>query len=804
MTDERSDTADPSGTPSLAVPRPGGSARTGTLLGVGQPTARSPHPEAPRAPLRASDLPGMIVAGKFALLRLVSWDGTSETFEAEDTLMGRRVSIRLIKRDHAGNQEVLHRFRRDAQTWALAAHPSVASVFEVGRRSDNSLYVVHELLTGPTLEGYLAERLGRIDEAEACEIVRSLAGALAAAHAQGLVHQNVRLSTVVLSRAPYAPLLPKLSDFRATAPGADPRGDVAALGSVLCELVCGESPHNTELEACLLAMASVGARAEVIDLVRRCLLVELAERPEMRAMHEELVRLTDGPLPFQATPVPRRAALVAEPSPTEITDADIEEVLEIPSDEPSVELVDEDVGDAIKTGNRAAPRLELDGDWMRGTAEVDSDFARPVTPTAVADRAANAAQRALRVNALQDALLYVEEGRRSGATGEQRGQLLLVQTIAELWLGHYEQSERAAIEAMEMLPEGAIPWHAALGHMALARMHLGRPREVPRAPDAPAPVQSASSGAQVIAACRVAVAMIRGGDLARARQLVRGTRERGEASEMNEPSVQAWLDVAFAERAAFVGDLPRELPRRASALEHFTAAADVRNACEQRAALGAGLLRAGAFEEAERMLHEALGIAEPMKLALAGSIKVHLGLAAFRQGEAERALSLAKDALSEVRASGDRYGTALCHVSLALIHALRDEPGHALAESDLGVTTAEPFPALFAHALGVRAATLLFVGRTEAALAPARRAMELVKRHGGAGEGESITRLSHALALVKAGDMTASRRSMKEARDRVVGLAARLSDPRHKKSFLERITENARTMQLGSEWLDSE
>jgi tetratricopeptide (TPR) repeat protein len=251
-----------------------------------------------------------------------------------------------------------------------------------------------------------------------------------------------------------------------------------------------------------------------------------------------------------------------------------------------------------------------------------------------------------------------------------------------------------------------------------------------------------------------------------------------------------------------VGDIARELPRRVSAIERFTAAGDVRNACDQRVRAGAVVLRLGAFDEAERILHEALGIAEPMRLATSSLAKAYLAFAAFRQGEADRALSLARDALEEIQTHGDRHSEALCSSFLALIYALREEVDDALAAAQNAVACAEPFPALLSQALGVHAATLLVAGRAQLALAPAERAMDLLADNGGAGEGESLTRLTHALVLAQSGETAASRKSMKAARDRIVGLAERLSDPRYKKSFLDRISENARILQLGGEWLD--
>lgn len=744
---------------------------------------------------------GMIVAGKFALVRLLYEDASSRSFEAEDTLLGRRVALRLLRPELVHSPDAARKLRRDAHAAMLAAHPSLEAVYEVGRRSDGSLFVACELVQGVTLAAHRADR-GRLDEREALELITPISGALAAAHAQGLAHREVTPTNIVIVHAAFTRPVPKIVELRPGRPDptglhryhapelrerrgpADARSDVWSLAAVLCDLMGEPAAEGVAVPA--------GARRELSELLSRCLAPAPESRPEMRGVFFELSKLEHAQSTPNLGPEGRGESLDADYG--ELSDEDVEEVqpleLEVDPDEDRVTVPP--AVQAVTSEGAAA------GDWMRSTSQVESDFARGPL-----DGAADAAQRALRVNALEEAVVHADIAIASGAaSGELLGQLHLVRTMAELWLGRYEASEQAALATLSILPDGAVGWYAALGHLALARARLGRFEQRDAAlPELSRPGGRASS-AHVIAACRMAVALVRAGDLARARALVRAARERSEPSASSDPAVNAWLDVALAERSAFVGDLARELPGRASALERFTAAGDVRNACEQRGALGAVLLRLGAFDEAERLLHEALGIAEPMKLAIASQIKAYLALAAFRQGELGRARSLIAAALEEAEPRADRFTLAHAHAFSALIGALGDDHSGALSAADAAVTEAEPFPALLAHTLGVRAATLLVAGHTAAALEPARRAMALLAERGGAGEGESMARLTHALVLAQSGDQTESRRTMKAARDRVVGLAERLSDRRYKRAFLEKIPENARILQLGAEWLD--
>ncbi|MBL8743468.1 MAG: hypothetical protein JNK04_20300, partial [Myxococcales bacterium] len=231
------------------------------------------------------------------------------------------------------------------------------------------------------------------------------------------------------------------------------------------------------------------------------------------------------------------------------------------------------------------------------------------------------------------------------------------------------------------------------------------------------------------------------------------------------------------------------------------AAGDVRNACHERAQLGAALLRIGAHDEAERALMDALGIAEPMKLFVVGTIKATLGFAAFRRGKAELAKRHLADAIALAVDGGDRQLQAVARCHLVLVHTLEKNDDAAIAESDVALELSQPFPALRAQALGVRAAALLFAARPYDALASVQQATRLIDHHGGAGEAESLIRLTHALALSQTGDDERAARRIRDARTRVLALAERLTEARHKRAFLERITENKRILELCEAWL---
>ncbi|NUO49321.1 MAG: serine/threonine protein kinase [Polyangiaceae bacterium] len=860
---------------------PGGKphGRTGTLKGVGNeldalgirtpPTLPRPLPPMPaepappppppdqEPPAPTSDLsPGMIVAGKFALVKLVAEGGLAQVFEAEDTLVGRRVAIKVLLPEHARDADTVRRFRREAHATALVDHPNVVTIYEVGRRSDGSLYIVQELLQGPTLHAY-RQTWGRLSEEEALRIITPISGALATAHAHGVVHRDVKSGNVVLSKTAFSDLVPKLIDFgvaRLQSPRdktktavrtllgtahymspeqalgeswVDGRTDVWAVGVVLYELLTGTYPFDGTNEHAILAKVveapvprieerAPGIRPALAALVHRALERDADRRPEMRALHEEFSMLSalrgadaaPGPSAVERRRIPEpKAEIIDLPppgrrlalelgDPDSSADDDAEELGE--GDYEEIEdLMSLDTNDAYLLEN-ASPSRTPSGDWIRGTSQVSSEFARPgATANDLLRRFTDASLRALSLNALEDAVSHAETALALQPEPAEAAQLHQVQAIARLWLGSHARAEASAYAALRLMPPGSTGWYAAFGHVALARSRLGELDALPEMIGAlsVAPGGRFASG-HVIAVARLSIAMIRGGMLHEARQLVRSMRDRMDAGAQGEPVVYAWLDCAFAERAAFVGDPSRELSRRVSALERFTAAGDVRNACQERASLGAVFLALGELEEAERVLGESLRVALPMKLHLAHVVETHLALAALRGGDADRALIVASAALDGLAGTADRRADAFGHIVMSQIQAKRGERESAFEAADHAVAAAERFPDLYAHALATRAALQLAENRTVDALDDASRAVELMSENGGAGSGESLVRLTHAIALRDAGDHAGAERSALTARDRVLALGQRLMSQDHRKSFFERVPENAQILVL--------
>ncbi len=154
--------------------------------------AESPEVAALAAELKEALAPGLM------LVREIGQGGMGTVFLARDPALKRNVVVKVLSPALAADEEARKRFAREAEAAAAVAHPNVVSVFQVGElpRSGTS-YFVMQYVEGQTLEA-ACPRGTPVPVARAKRIVGEIASALAAAHARGLVHRDVKPANVML------------------------------------------------------------------------------------------------------------------------------------------------------------------------------------------------------------------------------------------------------------------------------------------------------------------------------------------------------------------------------------------------------------------------------------------------------------------------------------------------------------------------------------------------------------------------------------------------------------------------------
>ncbi|MFL5343037.1 MAG: protein kinase domain-containing protein [Gemmataceae bacterium] len=208
--------------------------------------------------------------GDYRLIRLLGEGGMGSVYLAEHTRLKRLDALKVMRPEQAASAPARERFLREAQTAAAVKHDHIVTIYHVGEENGTP-YIAMELLEGESLD----ERLRRdppLAPAEVVRIAREAADGLAAAHARGLIHRDVKPSNLFLSAVGHGGQRVKLLDFglarfansdtQVTQTGAvvgspafmspeqaagqqlDARSDLFSLGIVLYRLTAGKLPFG--------------------------------------------------------------------------------------------------------------------------------------------------------------------------------------------------------------------------------------------------------------------------------------------------------------------------------------------------------------------------------------------------------------------------------------------------------------------------------------------------------------------------------------------------------------------------------
>jgi eukaryotic-like serine/threonine-protein kinase len=769
----------------------------------------------------------IIGGGKFVLIREIGRGGMGAVFEAENSSIGRRVAIKVLDPRHAGRPEQIQRFRREARAAARIAHPNIVVVHDVNERSNGSIFIVQELLVGKNLREHLDHRR-KLTVSETLDILVPIMHALVVVHGQNIVHRDIKPENIFLSGPPDGTLVPKLIDFGIakmdtggfkTMPGIllgtphymapehvldetiDARADVWAVGTVMFEMLSGRTPFDGPSSRDVLSGVAFlqvprieslvsDIPRELADVVHRALDRDLERRyRSMRDFLGAIVAFAEGrepsfasrptvePLrPSLKTTLSSLASVVFEDSPSDHGGG--QETIEVDEDDTPEPLVPPSNG------------VALGAIWRR---DVELDCVSDRTPGL--EECMREAREALRLNALNEAIARAEKAISTyRISGETLGEMRLVQAIAHRWLGDFADAERRAHEAMQHLKPRSARWYMAVGHLVTASGYLGRnDRAETLAQELLAFKVSASKGPHAATACQISIVLIRAGSLALAGQLFRHAHTLTKKMPAD-PEAQAWLDLASAEFSLHRGEPPLFLRQLESAIKHFAAIGDARNACLQRANIGNAYIQFGAYAQARDVLREAIAVGEPMKLMFIAPLRANLGFVLARLGDLQQALDIETAALEECIRLGYTRSEAFSRIYLTEILLLRGELPAAEAQIKNAIQASSGAPAARAHALAILAEILLERGAVQDAFAPANEAINLLEFLDGAEEGEARIRLSYVRALEATDRLRSASAALAGAQQRLRQRMEQITDPELRKSFEENVPEHKRTL----------
>ena len=187
--------------------------RVGTFLET--PAAVLLEPEA------REDLSGHVV-GSYQLISRLGAGGMGEVYLAHDIKLDRRVALKVLSPELAADRDRLRRFHQEARAASSLNHPNIVVVHDFGEL-DGRPYLVTEFIEGETLRHRLQQ--GRLPIRDVIDIGLQMAGALAAAHARGLVHRDIKPENVMVRRDGYVKVLDfGLAKLATVTPSSDQGG----------------------------------------------------------------------------------------------------------------------------------------------------------------------------------------------------------------------------------------------------------------------------------------------------------------------------------------------------------------------------------------------------------------------------------------------------------------------------------------------------------------------------------------------------------------------------------------------------
>jgi serine/threonine protein kinase len=273
--------------------------------------------------LRTSDLSGCALDGRYELHALIGEGAFGRVYRGFDRRLARPVAVKVIKPWWAEDSAWVERFQREAQLLARVSDPGIVQVYDIGHAAEGPYYVA-ELVEGESL----AERLrhGSLGPDEARAIAEQLCHALASAHAQKIVHCDVKPANVLLTgdgkvkvgdfgvarlaegtsqalSATVAGTPRYMSPEQARGQSTGPATDVYSAGVVLYEMLTGRPPfeHGSAVELGLRHVQEEPPRlpsripASLRDVVERALAKDPTDRYLDGAAMAAALEVADSP-----------------------------------------------------------------------------------------------------------------------------------------------------------------------------------------------------------------------------------------------------------------------------------------------------------------------------------------------------------------------------------------------------------------------------------------------------------------------------------------------------------------------------
>lgn len=261
---------------------------------------------------------GKMIGARYEIVSHIGAGGMADVYKARDTRLNRFVAIKVLKEEFSSDKNFVVKFRAEAQSAAGLSHPNIVNVYDVGDEG-GLYYIVMELVEGITLKKFI-EKKGKLTVREALGITIQIAQGMEAAHANHIIHRDIKPQNIIISREGKV----KVTDFgiakaatsntisagqalgsvhyispeQARGGYSDEKSDIYSLGVTMYEMLSGRMPFsgdNTvsvallhiQEEATPLRELDPSIPVSVEKIVQKC----MQKKPERRYLTAtELIR----------------------------------------------------------------------------------------------------------------------------------------------------------------------------------------------------------------------------------------------------------------------------------------------------------------------------------------------------------------------------------------------------------------------------------------------------------------------------------------------------------------------------------
>ena len=208
---------------------------------------------------------GQLINDRYEIQKLIGEGGMANVYLARDTILDRKVAVKVLRGDLAGDEKFVRRFQREALSASSLSHPNIVEIYDVGEDEGN-FYIVMEYIEGKTLKQLIKKR-GVLTLPETMDIMLQLLDALASAHDSYIIHRDIKPQNIMIKESG----LVKITDFgiamalnnasltqtnsvmgsvhylppeQASGKGSTIRSDIYSLGILMFEMLTGKMPFK--------------------------------------------------------------------------------------------------------------------------------------------------------------------------------------------------------------------------------------------------------------------------------------------------------------------------------------------------------------------------------------------------------------------------------------------------------------------------------------------------------------------------------------------------------------------------------